>query len=125
MPTYRDLEVYQEGYRLGLEVHQLTLGFPDIERYALADQMRRASKSIPANIAEGWGVQTQRNFARFLGQALGSTNEMQVHLDYAQDLGYITSERHGRLLERYVVLGKRLYRLMERQRERQPPATNV
>ena len=78
MPSYRDLEVYQEAYRLALEVHQLTLAFPDIERYVLADQMRRASKSIPANIAEGYGVQTQRNFARFLSQALGSSAEMGV-----------------------------------------------
>lgn len=113
MPTYRDLDVYQDSYRLALEVHQLTLGFPDLERYVLAEQMRRASKSIPANIAEGWGVQSQRNFAHFLGQALGSTDEMQVHLDFARDLGYISQARHAGLLERYTVLGKRLYRLME------------
>ena len=68
---------------MALEVHQLTLGFPDLERYGLAEQMRRASKSIPANIAEGYGVQTQRNFARFLSQALGSSAEMGVHVDFA------------------------------------------
>ena len=116
MASYRDLEVYQEAYRLGLEVHRLTLSFPDIERYALADQMRRASKSVAANIAEGWGMQSQRNFAKFLGQSLGSVNEMQVHLDYARDLEYITGERSSELLERYVVLGRRVYRLMERHR---------
>ena len=109
--------MYQEAYRLALEVHQLTLGFPVIERFVLAEQIRRASKSIPANIAEGWGVQTGRNFAHFLGQALGSTDEMSVHLDFAKDLGYISPARHADLLDRYTVLGKRLYRLMERHRE--------
>ena len=115
MPTYRDLEVYQEGYRLALEVQQLTLGFPAIERYVLGEQMRRASKSIAANIAEGYGVQSGRNFAQYLGQAVGSCDEMQVHLDFAKDLGYLEEDRHGDVLDRYVVLGKRLYRLMEHQ----------
>jgi four helix bundle protein len=93
LPSYRDLEVYQEAYALGLEMHRLTLGFPEVERYVLADQMRRASKSVPANVAEGYGLATKRNFAHFVGQALGSTNEMQVHLDFAKDLGYISAEQ--------------------------------
>lgn len=117
MPSYRDLEVYQEGYRLALEVHQLTLSFPDIERYVLAEQMRRASKSIPANIAEGYGVRTKANFARFLSHALGSSDEMEVHLDFAKDLGYISPEAHRRLANDYTVLGKRVYRLMQAQQE--------
>jgi len=96
----------------------LTLGFPDIERYVLAEQMRRASKSIPANSAEGYGVRTQRNFARFLSQALGSSDEMEVHLDFAKDLGYITPDVHHQLLDRYTVLGKRMYRLMQTQQAR-------
>ena len=121
MPSYRDLEVYQEAYRLALEMHQLTLSFPDLERFVLAEQMRRASKSVPANIAEGWGLQSQRNFATFLGQALGSVNEMQVHLDFAKDLGYISQAGYAEWLDRYVVLGKRLYRLMERQQAPRTP----
>jgi four helix bundle protein len=115
LPSYRDLEVYQEAYALGLEMHRLTLGFPEVERYVLADQMRRASKSVPANVAEGYGLATKRNFAHFVGQALGSTNEMQVHLDFAKDLGYISAEQHAGWLNRYTVLGKRLYRLMQSQ----------
>ena len=115
MPSFRDLEVYQEAYRLALEMHQLTLGFPDVERYVLAEQTRRASKSIAANIAEGWGRQTERNFAHFLGQALGSADEMLVHLDFAKDLGYISPKQHAELSSRYDVLGKRLWTLMQRQ----------
>jgi four helix bundle protein len=61
-------------------------------------------------------VQSQRNFAKYLGQALGSCNEMQVHLDFAKDLGYISGEQHAGWWDRYTVLGKRLYRLMERHR---------
>ena len=112
--SYRDLEVYQEAYRLALEVHRLTLGFPELERYVLAEQMRRASKSIPANIAEGYGLHSQRNFVRYLGQALGSCDEMQVHLDFARDLAYLSPERHAELWGRYDVLGKRTYALMRR-----------
>ena len=70
-PGYEQLEVYQESY-LAIEIHRLTADFPSSERYALADQMRRASRSIPVNLAEGWGVHTQKNFGHYVGQALGS-----------------------------------------------------
>ena len=63
-------------------------------------------------------MQTGRNFAHFLGQALGSCDELQVHVDFAKDLGYISQARHAELQERYVVLGKRVYRLMQHQQRR-------
>ena len=59
--------------------------------------MRRASRSIPANLAEGWGVHTEANFKHFVSQALGSANEVQVHLDFAKDFGYLSEEQHTRL----------------------------
>ena len=55
--SFEDLEVFQRAYRLSLEVHKLSLGFPSIEQQGLADQLRRASKSICANLAEGFGKQ--------------------------------------------------------------------
>ena len=114
MASYRDLEVYQTGYRLALEVHHLTMTFPQEERFGLVDQMRRCSRSIPANLAEGWGVSTGRNFAHYVGQALGSANEMAVHLDFARDLGYLDQERHLEVQRAYEVLAKRLYVLREK-----------
>src|SRR5438552_14105213 len=93
-----ELGVFQRAYRLSLEVHRASLGFPRIEQFALADQVRRASKSICANLAEGFGKQRQSRaeFSRYLTMAIGSADEMQVWSLYARDLGYVdaaTAER--------------------------------
>ena len=122
MASYRDLEVYQQGYRLALEVHHLTMTFPPEERQGLVDQMRRASRSIPVNLAEGWGVHTGRNFAHYISQALGSANEMAVHLDFARDLGYLDHDRHLELQRGYEVLGKRMYVLRAKQLQEPGPS---
>ena len=84
---FEDLEVFQRAYRLSLEVHRTSLEFPRIEQFALADQIRRASKSICANIAEGFGKQRQSRieFHRFVAMAIGSADEMQVWTLYARD----------------------------------------
>src|ERR1700753_4236306 len=86
-----DLEVCRRAYRLSLEVHRTSLEFPRIEQFALADQVRRASKSICANIAEGFGKQRQSRteFRRFLMMAIASADEMQVWTLYCRDLGYV------------------------------------
>jgi four helix bundle protein len=91
---FEDLEVFRRGYRLSLEVHRASLEFPRIEQFALADQVRRASKSICANIAEGFGKQRQSRveFHRFLTMAIGSADEMQVWTLYCRDLGYIDND---------------------------------
>ena len=89
--VFEDLEVFKRAYRVSLEVHKATLRFPKIEQYALGDQIRRASKSICANIGEGFGKQRQSRaeFRRFLMMALGSADEMRIWLRYALDLGYV------------------------------------
>ncbi len=88
-----ELEVFRRAYALSLEVHRASLDFPRIEQWALADQVRRASKSICANLAEGFGRQQQSKpeFRRFLIMALGSADEMQVWTLYCRDLGYIAA----------------------------------
>ncbi|WP_244508299.1 MULTISPECIES: four helix bundle protein [unclassified Mesorhizobium] len=75
----KDLEVYRRAYAVSLDVHRATLVFPKIEQYALADQMRRSSKAICANLAEGFAKQTHSRpeFARFISMALGSCSEME------------------------------------------------
>ena len=92
--TFEDLDVFRRAYRLSLEVHRLSLEFPRIEQFALAGQVRRASKSICANIAEGFGKQRQSRseFRRFVMMAIGSADEMQVWTLYCRDLGYIGEE---------------------------------
>ena len=85
--SFEDLEVYQRAYRLALELHKASLQFPKIEQFALADQIRRASKSVCANIAEGFARQrgSSADFHRFLILALGSSDEMKVWLSFCAD----------------------------------------
>jgi hypothetical protein len=75
-----DLMVFQKAYKVSLEIHKLSLEMPQVEQYALADQIRRASKSICANIAEGFGKQSisKIDFKSYLAIAIGSTEEMRV-----------------------------------------------
>jgi four helix bundle protein len=92
--SFDDLEVFQRAYRISLDLHRASLRFPTIEQRALADQIRRASKSICGNIAEGFGKQRRSSaeFKRYLLMAIGSADEMQVWLRYCADLGYVDQE---------------------------------
>src|ERR1700676_5709124 len=88
------LDVLGGAYALSLEVHRASLDFPRIEQFALADQIRRASKSICANVAGGFSRQrlSRPEFRRFVVMALGFADEMQVWTLYCRDLGYIDPE---------------------------------
>lgn len=88
---FERLDVYRRAYALALDVHKSSLGFPRIEQFALADQMRRASKSICANIAEGFARQSVSgaDWNRYLTMATGSADEMQVWCAFARDLDYL------------------------------------
>lgn len=92
--TFEDLDVWKKAFAVSISIHKASLGFPKIEQYALADQIRRASKSICANIAEGFAKQkvSKAEFKRSLIMALGSSNEMLVWLRYCRELDYISSQ---------------------------------
>lgn len=93
---FKDLLVYQKAFDTALSIHEASLAFPKTEQYGgLADQMRRASKGITANIAEGFAKQqgSKPEFKRFLLMALGSAHEMQVWTDYAIALQYVDDEK--------------------------------
>ena len=107
---FEDLEVFRRAYRQSLEVHRASLEFPRIEQFALADQIRRASKSICANIAEGFGKQRQSRteFHRFVVMAIGSADEMQVWTLYARDLDYIGAETAERWQGEYREIARML-----------------
>jgi four helix bundle protein len=97
----------------------MVAGFPSYERYELASQMRRACKSIPANIAEGHGKRhSPRDFCNFLTIALGSTNEMYAHFDIARQLDYITDEVRIRFVAEYQVVARQLTQLIRYWRSR-------
>ena len=89
---FEDLEVFKKAYGISLEIHEVSLSFARHEQLnGLADQMRRASKGICANIAEGYGKQSisKAEFRRFIAMAIGSADEMRVWLRYCHDLKYI------------------------------------
>lgn len=112
--TFRDLEVYQESYQLMLLIHQVIKTLPIFERHELASQMRRASKSCPANIAEGWAKRRfEKKFKQQLNDAIGSANEMEVHIETARDLHYLQKDLCESLLTRYQQLGGKLNNLQK------------
>jgi four helix bundle protein len=107
---FEDLDVFRRAYRLSLEVHRLSLEFPAIEQRALADQIRRASKSICANLVEGFGRQgwSKPEFRRFVMMATGSADEMQVWTLYCRDLGYIGEDVAARWQGEYREIARML-----------------
>jgi four helix bundle protein len=108
-----DLEVFKRAYAISLEIHKKTLVFPKIEQYALADQLRRASKSICANIGEGFIKQkySRAEFARFITIAEASACEVQVWLRYACDLEYITQQEFAKWDDDFQAVGSMLAKL--------------
>jgi four helix bundle protein len=114
--SFEDLEVFRRAYRLSLELHRASLTFPSAEQRALADQIRRASKSICANVAEGYGRQkrSKAEFKRFLQMAIGSSDEMRVWVRYALDLGYIDEPTWLRWRDEYQTITRMLQSLMSK-----------
>lgn len=107
MKNFRDLKVWQKSHELTLSVYNVTKTFPREELYGLTSQIRRASSSIPANIAEGCGRQGNAEFARFLQIAFGSANELEYHLILSRDLKILDSEQH-RQIENQLLEVKRM-----------------
>ncbi|MGH8369667.1 MAG: four helix bundle protein [Gammaproteobacteria bacterium] len=85
-----DLLAWQEAIALVTKVYSLTQCFPDTERYALVQQMRRAAVSVPSNIAEGVARNSKQEFSRFLAIARGSLSELDTQLIIARNLGYVS-----------------------------------
>ena len=105
-----DLEVYRRAYRVSLEVHRASLELPRIEQFALADQLRRSSKSICANLVEGFAKQSRSaaEYRRYLTVAIGSSDETQLWLRYCVDLGYVEEVVGRRWIADYVEISKML-----------------
>jgi four helix bundle protein len=113
---FEDLAVFKLAYRTSLEVHRASLDFPAVEQRALADQIRRASKSICANLAEGFGKQvaSPQEFRRFVAMAIGSADEMRVWLRYCLDLGYIDEATWQRWRDSYQEIAQMLQGLRQK-----------
>ena len=109
MRGYRDLKVYQLAYKLAMDIFNESKSFPKEERYSLTDQIRRSSRSIAANIAEGFRKRRYPNmFVSKMADADSETAETQVWIDFAHDCGYLSQERHDKLIIGYEDVGKML-----------------
>jgi four helix bundle protein len=97
MQNFRNLKVWQKSHYLTLEIYKVTESFPGSELYGLTSQIRRASASIPANIAEGCGRVSDAEFGRFLIIAMGSACELEYHLLLARDLTFLNDLEYQKL----------------------------
>ena len=86
---FRDLHAWQHARKACSSVYELTADFPELERFGLTSQIRRSAVSIPSNIAEGYGRESNADFLKYLRIARGSLFELQTQLIIASDLGYI------------------------------------
>jgi four helix bundle protein len=87
---YRDLNVYSVAYQVALEIHEVTKRYPKEEKYSLIDQIRRSSRSVPANLAEAWKKRRyEKAFISKLIDCAGEAGETEVWLDFSRDFGYI------------------------------------
>lgn len=110
--SFKDLEVYKESYELAIIVNKNVNKLPLFEKHDLGSQLRRASKSAPANIAEGWAKRRfEKQFKIHLDTSIGSCNEMEVHISMARDLRFWEGDFCEDLLKRYLLLGGRLTNL--------------
>lgn len=116
MKDFRDLQIWEKGHQLARAVYQATGSFPKEELYGLTSQLRRASASIPTNIAEGCGRQGDADFARFLQMAMGSASETDYLLILAKDLQFLKLKSYQELAEEITTLKKMLNSFLQKLR---------
>lgn len=97
MSTFRDLKIWQKSMNLVTQIYKETESFPESEKYGLVSQIRRSAVSIPSNIAEGYGRNSDGDFQRFLNISMGSLFEIQTQLQIAQNLEYLDTKENERL----------------------------
>jgi four helix bundle protein len=92
MKDFKSLKIWQKGIKLVVEIYKLTKEFPQEELYGLTSQMRRSAISIPSNIAEGSGRNSDKDFNRFLDISLGSSFELETQIIIARELEFLSNE---------------------------------
>lgn len=112
---YRDLKVFKLSYKLALEIHDLTKTFPVEEKYSLVDQIRRSSRSVPANLAEAWKKRRyEKLFISKLIDCSGEAGETEVWLDFSFDLRYLEKSMYKELLNQYEEVNKMPYGMIDK-----------
>ena len=112
MKDFRQLQVWEKSHELVLDIYTITSRFPQNELFGLTSQIRRASSSIPTNIAEGCGRGSDADFCRFLQISMGSASETEYELQLAHDLGYLDDAAYGSLNRKVIEIKRMLSSLI-------------
>lgn len=116
--SFTDLKAWQEAHKLTIFIYKNIRNFPEYERFGLSDQLRRSVSSISANIAEGFGRQTQKDKIHFYHIANGSLTETQNHILVARDLGFLKQEVFMEIAEKTIITSKLINGLIKSIRSR-------
>ena len=111
MRDFKKYDVWHSSHKIVLDMYQITSTFPKEELFGLTSQIRRSFVSIPNNIAEGCGRNSDKEFAQFLNIAIGSLSESEYLLILAKDLKYLKAEDFERINEELTIVKRRLYQL--------------
>jgi four helix bundle protein len=111
---YEDLIVWQKSIQLSKTIYKISLNFPKSELFGLCDQMKRASVSIPSNIAEGYGRRSTNDYKRFLSISLGSVYEIQTQLRVSLELSFVTKEHYDDIIKMTKEIDRMLYALIKK-----------
>ena len=114
MQDFKQLRVWQQAHELTLQIYKETKSFPADEAFGLTSQLRRSCQSIPTNIAEGAGRESNKEFKRFLYIAMGSASETEYQLILSRDLGYLSQEVYTSLEENLLSVKRMLYTFIQR-----------
>ena len=115
--SFTDLNAWQEGHKLVLEIYKITKTFPREELFCLVNQLRRAAISITSNLAEGFSRPTYQDKARFYAISQGSLTEMQNQLLIARDIKYINSAEYQKIIDHTVITHKLIHGLIRKSKE--------
>jgi len=104
--NFKTLLIWQRSRSLVKTIYEITSTFPTNEKYGLASQLQRASISIPSNIAEGCGRNSEKDLARFLDIAIGSNCEVETQIYLSLDLGFINEKDSEKIIEEITQIRK-------------------
>jgi len=117
MRDFRELRVWEKAHVFTLAIYKISANFPEHERFGITAQIRRAAASIPTNIAEGCGRESEKELARFMSIAAGSATEVEYQLLLASDLGYLGKDLYAQLNNDVNELKRMLNAFMQKLRE--------
>ncbi|MBS9767301.1 MAG: four helix bundle protein [Flavobacteriaceae bacterium] len=108
MHDFKELEIWKLSTEYCIKIYKEVASFPQTEIYGITSQIKRATVSIPSNIAEGAGRKTKKDFARFINIAIGSAFEVETQLIISKDLGFLPQDKFETLIEELSIIEKKL-----------------